>query len=1088
MKKLLTLITLAAAGTAAQATTPLWLRDVKISPDGDRIAFTYKGDIYTVPTKGGEATRLTTSDDYESSPVWSPDGSLIAYASDRHGNFDIFVMPSTGGTPRRLTTHSSAETPEAFSPDGKYVLYSASIQDPSQSALFPTARLSELYQVPVKGGAFTQVIATPANRIAYSPDGKEMYYQYRPGMENEWRKHHTSSVTADIWKYDAKSGKHTNLTSRPGEDRDPVVSPDGKTLYYLSERDGGSFNVYSAPVDNANKVKRLTNYSQQPVRFLSGDKKGTLAYAYDGEIYTLTPGKSPAKVKINITGAEPTDQIEKMPVRLSGGTISPDGKQLAFVSRGDVFVTSVEYPTTKQITSTPAAEHSVAWGDDRTLYYTSERDGLLNIYKATIANDSDPDFPNSTIIKEERVFDNDGVERSAPDVSPDGKKLAYIENRNQLWIKDIKTGKKHRVTDGSTYQRRNGSFTYRWSPDSRWIVFETVDNRHDPYSDIAIINVEDGTYKNITQSGYIDSNPRFVMDGNAILFATERYGMRAQASWGSQEDVMIVFLNREARDKYRMSEEELALYKEAEKKAKKTDTPASDDKKKDDKKKDDKKDADKKDTVKPINVELDGIEDRIVRLTPFSSSLADAIIDPDGENLFFLSSLENGFDLWKMNLRKRDPKIVGKIGINMSQFATDKSGKTAFILGSAPKKLDMKSDKLTPITARGTMAVDLAAEREAMLDNVYRSEKEMFYRTDMHGVDWDNLVKHYKKFLPHINNNYDYAEFLSELLGELNVSHTGSTYRPDGSSQDDRTAALGLLYDMSYTGDGLKVDEVITDGPFDKKASKMVAGSIITEINGEKITPEADYSTLFNDIAGTNTQVTFTLPGGEVVRETVKPVSVGAQNSLLYRRWIAQRAADVDRWSNGRLGYVHIASMNDASFRPMYADLLGKYNTRDGIVIDIRWNGGGRMHEDIEMLFSGKKYFTQVVRGVEACDMPSRRWNKPSIMLQSEACYSNAHGTPWVYKHRGIGKLVGAPVAGTMTSVNWITMQDPSLTYGIPVVGYRTADGSYLENSQLEPDILVNNDPATVVKGEDTQLRTAVEALLKEIDSQKSKK
>ena len=205
-------------------------------------------------------------------------------------------------------------------------------------------------------------------------------------------------------------------------------------------------------------------------------------------------------------------------------------------------------------------------------------------------------------------------------------------------------------------------------------------------------------------------------------------------------------------------------------------------------------------------------------------------------------------------------------------------------------------------------------------------------------------------------------------------------------------------------------------------------------------------------------------------------------SDLLYARWVKQRAADVDKWSNGRLGYVHIESMGDDSFRSVYSDILGKYNNREGIVIDTRFNGGGRLHEDIEILFSGKKYFTQVVRGREACDMPSRRWNKPSIMVQCEANYSNAHGTPWVYSHQKIAKLVGMPVPGTMTSVSWETLQDPTLVFGIPVIGYRLPDGSYLENSQLEPDIKVANSPETVVKGEDTQLKAAVDELLKEID------
>lgn len=1087
MKQAISLLFLATAATAS-AITPLWMRDVRIAPDGQTIAFTYRGDIYTVPAAGGEARRLTATGDYESNPVWSPDSKSIAFASDKHGNFDVYIVDAKGGVPTRLTTHSAAEIPQTFSPDGRMVIFSASIQDPATSALYPTARLSEVYQVPVGGGAFTQLIATPADNIDFAPDGKTMYFEVRPGMENEWRKHHTSSVTGDIWKYDIAKGSYANLTDRPGEDRNPAISPDGKTVYFLSERDGDSFNVYSAPADDFSKAKKLTSHKGHPARFLSIADNGTLAYTYDGEIYTIAPGGRPAKVNIDLLVTDPIADVEKMNVNLSGGVPSPNGKMLAFTSRGDVFVTSVEYPSTKQISQTAAAERQPAWGDDRTLYYTSERDGYFNIYKATIANDDDPDFVNSTVINEERLFDDDKIERSSPDVSPDGKMLAYVKDRNKLMVRDLKTGKSRQLTDEKVMQRRSntGSMSFVWSPDSKWIAMEVCANHHDPYTDIALINVETGEMTNLTNSGYTEANPRFVMDGNALLFFTERYGMRAHASWGSQDDVMIVFLNREAMDKYNLNEEDYALYKENAKK-KKTDTKDSKDSKdkKDDK---DKKDADSKeakDDSKNIVVELDGIQDRIVRLTPFSSQLADATIDPDGETLYFLSSFDQGYDLWKMNLRKREPKMASKAGLRYGYFAADKSGKTAFILGNQPKKFDMKSDKLTPITARATMTIDRAAEREAMLDNVYQSEKQLFYRTDMHGVDWDKLVKHYKKFLPHISNNYDYAELLSELLGELNVSHTGGRYMGRMSGNADRTSVLGLLYDMNYTGDGLKVDEIIAGGPFDKADSKMTAGAIITAVNGEKIDSKADYAELFNNLAGKKTRISFTLPDGDKIDETIKPILTSQQNSLLQDRWVKQRAADVDRWSNGRLGYVHISSMSDDSFRPVYADILGKYNDREGIVIDIRWNGGGRMHEDIEVLFSGKKYFTQVVRGNESCDMPSRRWNKPSIMLQSEACYSNAHGTPWVYQHQGIGKLVGMPVAGTMTSVNWITMQDPTLVFGIPVIGYRLPDGSYLENTQLEPDVKVDNDPAKVVLGEDTQLKVAVETLLKEIDSNK---
>ena len=1068
MKKKILTISLAVLSLSASATTPLWLRDVKISPDGNQILFTYKGDIYKVATTGGDAARLTSLESYEATPIWSPDGKTIAFTSDRNGGQDIYTMSANGGKATRVTFSSESETPEAFTPDGKEIIFSAALQDPASSAMFPSRRLTELYSIPTNGGRPKMVIATPAQMISYTTDGESFLYQDQKGMENEWRKHHTSSVTRDIWLYNASTKQHSNLTDHAGEDRNPVMGVDGKTVYFLSERNGKSFNVYSFPIDNPQTVTAVTSFKTHPVRFLSQGANGTLAFTYNGEIYTKKGNNKPSKVAINIV-SDDDSKLKKLNVTsgASAATVSPDGKQVALIYRGELFVTSTDYTTTKQITNTPEAERQPTWAaDNRTIAYMSERDGKWNIYTATIEREEDPNFPNATTIVEKALF-NDNVERTYPQYSPDGKELAFIQDRNKLMVMDVESKKVRQITDGSTYARRNGGFNYSWSPDGKWFTLEVVDNMHDPYSDVAIVSAKGGKVTNITCSGYFDESPRWVMDGNAILFLSERYGMRNHASWGSMSDVMMVFVNQDAYDKYRLSEEDYALFKEVEKAQKK------------DEKNDDS--AKSKDSANDIVVELEGIEDRIVRLTPNSSDICDAIITSDNENLYYLSAFEKDYDLWKIKLRKPEAKIVSKLGSKRLSMEMDKSGNIYLLGNKMMKKLAPASDKLTNISYSATMMLDAEAEREYMLDYVYRQEKEMFYVKDLHGVDWEKMVENYRKFLPHINNNYDFAELLSELLGELNVSHTGGSYY--SSSATEQTAALGLLYDWEYLKNGLKVAEILKKGPFDRSTTKVKVGCIIEKINGKEIKADEDYTALFNNIAKKKTLVSIYNPeSGERWDEVVLPITSSAQSNLLYNRWIEQRAADVERWSNGRLGYVHIQSMNDGSFREIYSDILGKYNHCEGIVIDTRWNGGGRLHEDIEVLFSGEKYFTQVVRGVEACDMPSRRWNKPSIMVQCEANYSNAHGTPWVYKHRGIGKLVGMPVPGTMTSVNWVTLQDPSLVFGIPVVGYRLPDGSYLENTQLEPDIKVANDPATVVTGEDTQLRTAVETLLKDLD------
>jgi C-terminal processing protease CtpA/Prc len=392
---------------------------------------------------------------------------------------------------------------------------------------------------------------------------------------------------------------------------------------------------------------------------------------------------------------------------------------------------------------------------------------------------------------------------------------------------------------------------------------------------------------------------------------------------------------------------------------------------------------------------------------------------------------------------------------------------------------------LEPVSVSTMMEMDLAAEREYMFNHVYRQEKERFYNKGMHGVDWEGMTAAYRKFLPHIANNYDFAELLSEYLGELNVSHTGSGYRAPAAFDKVYTANLGLLYDMDWKEDGLKVDEIVDMGPFDKASLDLEEGDIIVAINGVKILKDMDYYPLLDRKEGKRTLVTVKKSSGEEKDMVVLPISDATFTKLLYRRWVKNNAAKVQELSGGRLGYVHIEGMNDPSFRTVYSDILGRYNHCDGIVIDTRFNGGGRLHEDIEVLFSGKKYLTQEIRGKDACDMPSRRYNKASIMIIGEANYSNAHGTPWVYKYKEMGTLVGKPVPGTMTSVNWETLQDKTLYFGIPIVGYRTAEGTYLENDQLDPDIDVENTKELVVTGRDEQLEVAVKTLLKQIDSNK---
>ncbi|MDE6791558.1 MAG: peptidase S41, partial [Muribaculaceae bacterium] len=906
----------------------------------------------------------------------------------------------------------------------------------------------------------------------------KIVYEYIKGGEDKWRKHHTSSVARDIWTYDASTGKYTNLTSHAGEDRDPAPSADGKTLFFLSERDGGSFNIYSMPIDGGS-LTPLTNFTTHPVRYLSQGGNDLLAFTYNGELFTMTPGGKPAKLNIDVVDVDVEEPENISFSRADESVVSPDGSQVAFTSRGEVFVTSVKYPSTKQITDTPAIEGELSWGKNgKTLYYTSRRNGKQEIYRAKIARGDDPNFSNATLIEEEPMFKDDGKERNYPLISPDGKKMAFLEDRNILKVMDLATKRVTTLTPEPVNNYRNGNYNMEWSPDSKWLALEVMNPSHEPYTDIAIINASTGELIPLTRTGYFDGDPHWSPDGNAILFSSERYGMRNHASWGSQHDVMMVFLNKDAYDRYRLSEEDFALLKDVEKQQKKDAEAKA--KKADKKGKKDKKgDADNEAAPKEdksVKVDREGIEERVVRLTPNSSNLGDFTLSKDGETLYYLASFEKGADLWKKDLRKGDVTLVKKLDGRRASIQKDNDG-NLFLAGAQVQKFDPKTKELKKVNISGKMKLDRAKEREAMLDYVELEAQERFLLPEM-PVDWKMYVDNYRRFLPHINNNYDFARLLSELLGELNVSHSGGRYHAAGAK--DATASLGLIFDQNYTGDGRRVSEIVAGGPFDRATTLLKPGDVITSINGETLTTDTDWSKLLNGITGKKTLVGFKGASGDN-EEVVLPISAAKMSDLLYNRWVKGREQLVDSLSGGKLGYVHIRSMSDDSFRQIYAKVMGEYIDKEGIVIDTRWNGGGRLHEDIEVLFSGEKYLTQEIHGRKSSAFPSRRWNRPSIMVTGEANYSNAHGTPWVYQHKKMGKVVGMPVPGTMSSVNWITLQDPQMIFGIPVVAFRTNDGVVLENTQLEPDIKVDNLPADVVKGIDTQIETAVKELLKEI-------
>lgn len=1050
----------------------MWLRYPAISPDGKNIVFSYKGDLWKIGTEGGLATPITLHNAHDYQPVWSNDGKQIAFASDRYGNFDVYVMPSTGGSATRLTYHSSGDYPSSFTPDNQSVVFTSSRLDAAKNQQFPSGVLPELYTISAKGGMPKQLITTPAQNAVFNKDGSIMVFHDRKGYEDEFRKHHTSSVTRDIWKYETKTGKYTQMTAFAGEDRNPVFSADEQSIYYLSEK-SGTFNIYKMSL-NITKPEQVSFFDKHPVRNLSISNNGTLCFSYDGEIYTMQEGGKPQKLTV-LASADSRynpEKIVSVNKNISEIALSPNGKEIAFLHRGEVFAASVKEGTTKRITNTPEQERSISFSPDgKSILYAGERDGSWNLYQTSIKREEEKYFFNSTILEEEALLTTD-AEEFQPAYSPDGKEVAYLEERTTIKVLNLASKQTRTVLPGNrNYSYSDGDQHFAWSPDSKWLLAEMLPESQ-WITQCGLIDASGNIPPvNLTQSGYNNVGPVWAMEGKMMVYASDRDGMKNDASWGGEMDIYGMFFTKEAFDQYKLDEEEYELKKD-------DDDDDEDDKKDDDKKED--KDDDKDKKVDPIKIELEDIDERKVRLTVHSSRLSDMILSKDGSKLYYMARFEKGADLWETNLRTKETKKLLKMGARrVGDLKLDKKGKNLFVLADGKiSKVEVEGGKKKGINVSGEMVLNETIEREYLFEHAWRQVEKKFYKIDLHDVSWDFYKKEYGKFLPHINNNHDFAELLSEMLGELNASHTGARFRPK-MENGDQTASLGLFYNQKHTGAGLKIAEVMDRGPLDNSDSKIKKGTIIEKIDGAEITPSENVNRLLNRKTDKNTLLSLYNPStGSRWEETVKPISLGAESQLRYRRWVENCRHLVDSLSGGTLGYVHVRSMNDRSYRTVYEEALGKNGGKEALVVDTRFNGGGWLHDDLATFLDGKKYMSFKPRGQDLGTEPQFKWTKPSIVVMSESNYSDAHMFPYTYKALGIGKLVGMPVPGTGTAVWWETLQN-GMVFGIPQVGMVGNDGQYLENQQLEPDVKVPNDPAAVSQGRDQQLEAAVKELKK---------
>ncbi len=1072
---------LAGFGVSALAGTDVVLpRHPSPSPDGTSIAFSWQGDLWIVPSGGGVAARLTAHASYDGHPVWSRDGKLIAFSSNRFGNDDIFVMAADGSLPPRRLTHASwADRPVDFTADGTRVLF-VSRRDES------IRRTPALYSISVDGGTPRLEQEALAHAARLSPDGRRVVF-VRGGTDTH-RQGYRGSANRDLWLREA-DGTLRALTTFEGDDDEPSWIGDG-VLVYLSTK-GGPKNLYRLDLKTGEDVA-LTSHAVTGVRAPRAAANAPLvAYEWEDGLWTVSAtGGAAKRVPVSAPADWLLDPIAREVARqgASGLVISPDGETAAFLVDADVFVVGIRSkddqeiapPRTVRVTATAGREGDLVWSHDgQALYFTTDRAGQDDIYRVRRADEALGWSESHTFVTEPVVAT--AANERAPLLSPDGKTLAFFRNRGDVVVATV-DGKDERVLFEHWYPS-----DLAFSPDGQWLAFSRTDVSFN--SDVFIIPVAGGEAYNVSRHPDDDTQPAWSPDGRRLVFLTKRHQ--------DTMDVWGVWLTRA--DDEHTPEGWLKLWKD-EAKAKpaaagKEDDDAAKSKKKS--KKDEKSDESEKDEAKEEAQKLPTVAidfDRLwERARPLTKSLGDEgspFVAKDGKRVYFTAAPDGKRDLYSVRFDGEDLQQVTKEETDPGAPQFTKDGKTIFFVakGGTIKRIDPTGKAGDPVPFEARYERVEAERRAAVFDEAVRKISENFYDPNFHGIDAPGLAKVYRPWALAAATQRDFSDVVNGFLGEFNASHMG--YRELGPPAGERTGGIGVLFDPDAPGKGIAVRAVLDDTPATRRDVNLVPGERLLAVDDRPVNTATNVYALFTDTAGR--PVRLEIEGKDGARRTaiVEPIGLAEQGVARYRTWVRERERLVERLSGGRLGYIHIESMDIESFEGFERALFSAAEGKEGLVIDVRSNGGGWTTDYLMAVLQVQRHAFTIPRGAPASTraypqsrLPFAAWTRPAITLCDEESYSNAEIFSWAFQTLGRGLTAGTPTFGAVISTGGTRLLDGRLLR-LPFRGFYVAgSGTNMENNGFVPDLVVPRPPAEDTLGaSDTQLARAIERFLAVIE------
>ena len=1050
--RIIMMAALAAAALTAQADEGRLLRFP--GTNGREVAFSYAGDIYTVPITGGTAHKLTSHEGYEAFARYSPDGQTIAFTGQYDGNTEVYVMPAQGGEPKRITFTASNPRDDwgdrmgpnnitmNWTPDGKGVIYRNRISDSFDG---------KLWCAPIDGGMPSQLPLPEGGFCCYNGDGTKLAYN-RVFREFRTWKYYKGGMADDIWIYDTQAKTVTNITNNVAQDIDPMWI--GDEIYFMSDRDNRmNIFVYNTLTGVTQKVTDFTEYD---VKFANCGG-GKIVFENAGYLYVLDPAtKRSERIMIDLNSENNFAREQQRTVKdyLTGGSLAPDGSRIAISARGEVFDVPAKHGVIRNITHTPGVhERNASWSPDgKNIAFISDQTGETEIWMRPVGSDKAVQLTK----------DNDTYIRDF-EWSPDGSQIVYTDRKNRMILLNVKTMAKQTLLTDEMGEIPTPSF----SPDGKWLTYYR--NGANEYSVVYLYNIAERKEYPVTDRWYDSNSPAFSSDGKYLIFASARdfNPIYSSIEWNfayrDMEGIYLVMLAKDTPSPFLLKDDQVMAGSQP------ADSPKGDAKKGGKSK----AQAD----ASAVRIDIDGIADRIVKVPVGTGSYGNFICD--GSHLWYSGrGSVRMFDF----AEQKDEVIADRAMMMASadmKSALYLKGDDIYVVPLAPRKADLSE----PVALDGMIAtVNYEQEWKQIFDEAWRAYRDGFYLENMHGVDWQAMHDKYAALLPYVKNRLDLTYVIGGMIGELAVGHA---YVDGGDHITVDQHNIGMLgADLQQVGTGYKITKILRGAPdreslrspLQEPGLNVKVGDIITAIDGVPTQGVSNIYTLLRDKAGVLTELT--LEGGRKI--VVKPIQ--DEYPLYHNEWVQHNIDYVSEKTGGRVGYVYIPDMGPEGLRE-FSRYFFAQTDKEALIIDDRGNGGGNISPMVIERLLRQPYRLTMYRGSNRNGTtPERTLVGPKVLLVNKYSASDGDLFPWSFKENKIGPVIGTRSWGGIVGISGSLPYMDGTDIRVPFfTNYDTRGNWIVENHGVDPDILIDNDPVMEYRGIDQQLDKAIEVILEQL-------